>query len=223
MIAFKDVLHRTVHIPRLAIPPGHTAIIGPNGSGKTTLLEICAGIEIPASGEVFIGGKAPRSCDAGWVSEFPDRNMIFERVRDEIASPLRFRSAPCEEVEQRLSALSTDLGLGGLLDLSTRTLSGGEKVLVALATALVSVPELLLLDELDTHLDRETAEKLQGVIRRLPLPYILQCTQNMDIAAKADWIVFLEHGRVVHAGSPDTVFPALATTCFYPPLWRLRP
>jgi energy-coupling factor transport system ATP-binding protein len=223
MIEIRDLFHRTLHIPHLDMPPGHTAIIGPNGSGKTTLLEICAGIEIPALGEVSMGGKEPRSCDVGWVSEFPDRNMIFERVKDEISSPLRFRSTPCADVEQRLPEIAAGLGLEGLLELSTRTLSGGEKVLVALATALVSVPELLLLDELDTHLDRETAMKLHEAISGLQLPYILQCTQNMDIAAMADWIVFLEQGKVVHAGPPDTVFPMLCTTCFYPPLWRLPP
>lgn len=222
MIEIHDLFHRTLHIPYLNIAPGHTAIIGPNGSGKTTFLELCAGIEIPTSGEVLIGKKEPRSCDVGWVSEFPDRNMIFERVQDEISSPLRFRNTPCAVVEQRLSDIAADLDLGTRGVLSTRTLSGGEKVLVALSTALISAPELLALDELDTHLDRTTAMKLHDVITSLKLPYILQCTQNMDLAAMADWIVFLEHGKVVYSGSPKDVFPLLRSTCFYPPLWRLQ-
>ncbi|HZD44243.1 MAG TPA: ATP-binding cassette domain-containing protein, partial [Methanomicrobiales archaeon] len=90
MITLTDIQHRILEIPRLEIGNGLTALIGPNGSGKTTLLEICAGMTLPERGSIRLDGLSPRECTVGWVGEYPDRNMLFDRVYDEIASPLRF-------------------------------------------------------------------------------------------------------------------------------------
>ena len=98
MIALSAINHGVLNIPSLQIPPGSTAIIGPNGSGKTTLLQIIAGITSPHRGSVSIDGKSPASVNTGWLNEYPDRNLLFGTVSDEIASPLRFRHDPCPDV-----------------------------------------------------------------------------------------------------------------------------
>ncbi|MDT8357548.1 MAG: ATP-binding cassette domain-containing protein [Methanomicrobiaceae archaeon] len=201
-------------IPDLALPPGHTCIIGPNGSGKTTFLELCAGIRRPERGELAIAGRDPRDCDIGWVCQFPDRNFLFDHVHEEIASPLVFAGTDCCTTCREVDALATLLGIAPLLSRSIRALSGGEKAMVALAAALASSPRVLVLDEPDSHLDRRTARTLQEVIRDAGIPLVLQSTQDMETAASADMVVFLNEGRIVHAGPPEEIAPVLEGTCF---------
>jgi len=101
-------------------------------------------------------------------------------------------------------------------------LSGGEQILCALATAVVANPTVLVLDEWDSHLDWETAAHVDACIREMHLPYVVRCTQDMDIAASADEVIFLDRGKVTFAGAPQAVFPPLISTCWYPPSWSLE-
>ena len=95
MISIECLRYRNLAIDALTISPGVTTIIGANGSGKTTFLKLCTGIALPDSGTIMIDDAPPRQTEIGWVNEYPDRNILFVNVFDEIASPLRFRSAPC--------------------------------------------------------------------------------------------------------------------------------
>ena len=90
MIVLLNLTVRRLSIPELTIPPGYVSLIGPNGSGKTTFLRLLSGILKPAAGAVWIHDTAPRECRIGFVNEYPDRNMLFSRVSDELASSLRF-------------------------------------------------------------------------------------------------------------------------------------
>ena len=220
MIGIRGIRQGILEIDALEIPPGSTAVIGKNGSGKTTLLKILAGITKPGSGTVLVDGRNPGETDVGWLNEYPDKNMLFGRVSDEIASPLRFSGVPCDEVRERVRALSGRLGIMPLLVRNTRDLSGGEKVLAALATALITRPSVLVMDEVDSHLD----ERLRRLFTELPdfqdPQYRIWCTQDMELAARSDHLLVLDHGRVAGFGSPGTVFPGLAGGCLYPFSWR---
>ncbi|MEA2035534.1 MAG: energy-coupling factor ABC transporter ATP-binding protein [Euryarchaeota archaeon] len=216
MIEIKNLHHNLLQVKRLSIERGHTAVIGPNGSGKTTLLQLCAGIELPDCGTILIGGELVREQNVGWVSEFPDRNQVFDRVRDEISSPLRFTHTKCDITDRLVNEIAGRLGIEELLQKSGRQISGGEKALVALATALVSKPALLVLDEVDSHLDRQTTEKIQFILQNCSPPYVIQCTQHMEIAAMADHVIFLKNGHIHYSGSPEFVFDSLRETCFVP-------
>ncbi|MDD1652299.1 MAG: energy-coupling factor ABC transporter ATP-binding protein [Methanomicrobiales archaeon] len=222
MIRVEGLSHGPLEIPSLEIPDGETAIIGPNGAGKTTLLRILSGITLPARGSVLVDGIPPREQEVGWVGEYPDRNFLFDRVRDEIASPLRFRHLPCSEVDARVREVSETLGIGRLLDRSVAALSGGEKVLVALAAALSPRPRLILLDEVDSHLDTETARLADAALRRAGCPAVIRVTGRMESALAAPHLLFLQGGKVLHRGSPAEVFTALSGTAFLPPLWGCR-
>jgi energy-coupling factor transport system ATP-binding protein len=221
MIYARNLHHRSLEIDSLHIGQGHTAIIGPNGSGKTTFLKLCAGIELPHHGTLTISGKEPRAVNTGWVGEVPDNNIVFRTVADEVASGLRFRRTPPEAIEPAVSSVLSDVGIGHLCSRTSHTLSGGEKVLVACAAALALAPDILILDEADTHLDRNAADTLETIIRRRPAPCILQCTQDMDTAARADRVVFFEGGRPRYVGTPEEVFFHLPETEMYPSLWRI--
>ena len=217
MIAIKALSHRVLEIPDLLIPPGRVAVIGPNGGGKTSLLRLLAGIDLPERGEILIDGLSPRSREVGWVGEHPEQNIVFSRVSDEIASPLRFRHDPCSLVDGRVKAFAGDLGIGALLGRETGGLSTGQKVMVALGAALVSTPDILVLDETDSNLDQEITTVMQGLIKAAPCSHVLQATQRMELAARSDHILFLEGGRVLHSGPPAAVFEALSGTPFSPP------
>lgn len=222
MITLESVRYHSLAIDAISIPAGITSVIGPNGSGKTTLLRLCAGIALPASGTVLIDGIPPRETDVGWVNEFPDKNLLFPRVSDEIASTLRFRHAPCRDTVDAVQRVAGSVGIGHLLSRQVRDLSGGEKVLVSLAAALVHRPKVLVLDEYDSHLESATSDHIAEVIRRSGSSYVLRCTQHMETAALSDFLIYLEHGRVKHAGTPETVFASLSGTPFYPLSWRCR-
>ncbi|MDO9540636.1 MAG: ATP-binding cassette domain-containing protein [Methanocalculus sp.] len=196
MIRITNLHHRILALSDLSLKEGVTTVLGPNGSGKTTLLSICAGLIIPDMGSVRIDGMLPRETEVGWVSEFPDRNILFERVFDEIAAPLRFRRRPMDEINLRTAIIAERLQITPLLSRTTRSLSGGEKVLVALACAIVTDPLLLVIDEADSHLDRETARQVQEAIRSDPPKYLLQSSQYREIVKATDQVIELSHGTV---------------------------
>jgi energy-coupling factor transport system ATP-binding protein len=219
MISIENLHCRTLAIDALSIRPGITTVIGPNGSGKTTFLKICAGIILPDSGTILIDDAPPRQNDVGWVNEYPDRNLLFVNVSDEIASPLRFRHDSCDSADSAMQSCAETMGITHILKRAVHELSGGEKILVSLAAALVHHPMLLVLDEYDSHLDARVKEKNEQVIRSSGAKYIIRCTQHMDTAIHSDYLLFFDNGRVRYDGTPDQVFPLLKGTPYYPLLW----
>jgi len=220
MISIQDLRYRLLAIDSLTIGRGITAIIGANGSGKTSLLKLCAGITLPEAGTVLIEEKEPRSTEIGWVNEFPDRNFLFVRAGDEIASPLRFQHAAPGEICRRTEEIWKKTGISGPPDRPVRELSGGEKVLVALAAAVITRPRVLILDECDSHLDARTHSNVDRMLRDANIPFILKSTQDMENAARCDDVIVLENGRVADCGKPELVFERLKNTPLYPLSWR---
>jgi energy-coupling factor transport system ATP-binding protein len=222
MIELSGLRYRMISIDSLTIPPGITSVIGPNGSGKTSLLRLCSGIAEPEAGVILIDGKTPRETDVGWVNEFPDKNSVFSRVSDEIASSLRFSHRPCGEIEGAVEAIARLMHISHLLDRTIQKLSGGEKVLVALASALVGRPKILVLDEYDSHLDETRCLEIECLLQTCGVPYVIRCTQQMETAAGGTHLLFLENGHVTLSGNPARVFSSLDQTPFYPLSWRCR-
>ena len=220
MIEIRDLAFRSLRIGHLVIPDGTTALIGANGSGKTTLLRLMAGLTRPDAGNIIIDGKSPAPGCAGFVNEYPDRNALFSRLADELAASLRFRHTPCEELDQRVWEAAATAGLEQQLERTMDTLSGGEKVLAALLSSLISSPETLILDEFDSHLDYDSLMLAEDIISASGARTVVRCTQNMDLAARCGKVIVLHRGVVLRAGSPGAVFSALEETCCYPFSWR---
>jgi energy-coupling factor transport system ATP-binding protein len=222
MIEIRDLTFRSLNIPRLTLSPGSSAIIGPNGSGKTTLLRLLAGLTRPDTGTITIAGKDPADLPTGFVDEYPDRNVLFPRVYDELAGPLRFRKIPCSIVHDRVRQAADSSGLGGLLGRTMDTLSGGEKTLVAIQCAVIQSPRILILDEFDSHLDPETLSAAQKLLDDSGAEYVIRCTQNMDLASRCDTVIALFDGTIRASGTAQTVLDGLSQTCYYPLSWRLQ-
>jgi energy-coupling factor transporter ATP-binding protein EcfA2 len=185
MIHITDLHHNRLEIQDLTLPEGLTVLSGENGAGKTTLLKLCAGILLPEKGTILISGKPPRNTEIGYVSEFPDRHLIFPAVRSEIASPLRFMKRHPEDISHAVQKISDELGITHLLDRDSRTLSGGEKMLAGLAAALIPEPEVLILDEPDAHLDPETTDRILRLIQNSEVPHILWSSHTTAVQRAA--------------------------------------
>jgi len=222
MIRIEKLRYQSLAIDTLAIERGITSVIGANGSGKTTLLKLCAGILLPDSGSIHIDGVEPRKTEIGWVNEFPDRNFLFDTPEDEIASALRFQHIHPDEIEHRMEILRKRFGFSGLSDRSVQELSGGEKVLVALAAAMITNPMVIILDECDSHLDFRTAQRIDRILSDSSIPFIIKSTQDMENATRSDRVIFLENNSVGDSGKPEQVFSGLQNTPFYPLSWRCR-
>jgi energy-coupling factor transport system ATP-binding protein len=220
MILAEKIRYRTLAVDELRIAPGITSVIGKNGSGKTTLLKLLAGIAVPDAGTIRVDGVPPRDAEIGWLDEFPDRNILFLSAFEEIASPLRFRHLPCPVIGERVASCMQSLGIPDLRNRPMQELSGGEKVLVALAAALVIRPQVLVLDEYDSHLDANRAGEITRRIRNSGISYVIHCTQDMETAARGDAVILLERGKVVRAGTPADVFLSAEDSPFYPFSWR---
>jgi cobalt/nickel transport system ATP-binding protein len=156
-------------------------LVGSNGAGKTTLLSIIMGLIKPTAGSVEILGRR-RVTEADFREARPKLGFVFQdaseqlfcpTVADDIAfGPLNLGSTSKEAREVGEEVLES-LGLQGFGPRVTYNLSGGERRLVALATALALRPRLLILDEPTTFLDDSSVARLEGVLAKSPLPLLI--------------------------------------------------
>lgn len=197
MIRIQRLRAGILDIPDLVLSDGLTAVTGGNGAGKTTFLRLCSGISLPDAGTIEIDGVLPRSCEAGYVSEFPDRHLIFTLVHQEISSSLRFAHKNPDEIDAAVTAAAEQFGLTWLLNRECRTLSGGEKMLVGIAAAVIGKPRLLVLDEPDSHLDPETVAEILSLVRDAGCPNVLWSTHAAAVQNAADRVVLLSQGKVI--------------------------
>jgi len=219
MIQIGNIRAGILDIGILSISPGTCVIVGPNGSGKTTLLKVIAGIITSSFGSVMVDGKPPSLCRIGWVGEYPDRNILFNRVYDEIAGPLRFSREPFDSIGSSVVKIANDLMIEPLLDRDVRTLSAGQKILVAYAAALIHKPDIIILDETDSHLDEEFCFEMDDVLNNSGIRYRISSTHRYERMAVADEIVELENGRI-KGQYPVSQFPRSSECLSDLQFWR---
>lgn len=153
----------------LRIQPGEfVSLLGPSGCGKSSLLRLIAGLENPSSGHLKSEGTLPHKHRAPVAFVFQDAHLLpWRNVFDNVALPLELMKIP---LSQRLSLAEKALEGVGLLEFKEafpNQLSGGMRMRVSLARALVTQPELLLLDEPFGALDEITRQHLDEELRLL--------------------------------------------------------
>ena len=180
-----------------------TAICGPSGAGKTSLIEVIAGLRNPERGEVRINdhlvfdaeGRVdvpPRSRRVGYV---PQDDAIFPHMS--ARANILYGAAS----DDGLNAVAALLEIESLLDRSPKHLSGGERKRVALARALLSRPEILLLDEplsgVHAELRGRVLDYLARVRDEFAIPIVYVTHEIAEASALCDEVVIIDRGRVV--------------------------
>jgi len=199
------------------------ALLGPSGSGKTTLLRIIAGLEIPDSGSVHLGGEEA----TGWSARERGVGFVFQHyalfrhltVFENVAFGLRVRprrSRPREEeIRARVHELLELVQLGWAGPRYPAQLSGGQRQRVALARALAVEPRVLLLDEPFGALDAKVREELRRWLRRLHnelrLTGVFVTHDQEEALEVATRVAVLNNGKIEQVGAPQEVYDRPAT------------
>lgn len=201
----------------LHLHPGQfAALVGPSGAGKTTLLKLILGTLTPTRGEVCLHGKAARRRTGprvGYVPQLETVDWNFPVTVEQVVLMGRVRGAglwPWPSADDRglVRSTLTRLEIDHLAGRHIRDLSGGQQQRVFLARALISQPELLVLDEPTTGVDMRTAENVLHMLGELNCQGITVLLTTHDLnaaAAHVPWVVCLNR-RVVAQGAPDQIF-----------------
>ena len=181
-------------------------IIGANGSGKSTFARMVNGLVVPSEGAVSVDGLDTRRDGAevrrrvGFCFTDPDAQIIMPTVREDIAFGLR-KDGDKERVGRVVQNALLEFGLATHADHPSHLLSGGQKQMLALASVLVTEPEILVLDEPTTLLDLRNTHAVADVIARLP-QQVLLVTHDLDLVADFDRVLVFDDARLVHDGPP---------------------
>jgi multiple sugar transport system ATP-binding protein len=189
-------------------------LLGPSGCGKTTTLRMIAGLELPTSGEILLGGqdvtfKRASERDIAFVFQlfalYPHMN-----VRKNIAFPLVSQGVPRAEIRQRVEEAARILRISELLDSPVSGLSGGDRQRVALGRAIVRRPMAFMMDEplgaLDAEFRHVMCGELRGLHNRLKATTIYVTHDQLEAMSMADTIAVMNQGVIEQLASPREIY-----------------
>lgn len=211
----------------LAVARGEVVvIIGPSGSGKSTILRCIALLEAIQGGTISVDGVTIGSAARDAIDQTRLRQirqeigMVFQAfnlfphltvLENVTLAPKLVRGVRAGEAETHARALLERVGLADKVDQYPARLSGGQQQRAAIARALAMRPQVMLFDEVTSALDPELVGEVLSVMRQLADEgmTMIAVTHEMGFARDvADRVVFIDHGRVVEAGTPDQIFGA---------------
>ena len=192
------------------------AVIGANGSGKSTFARLLNGLVAPTSGRVHVHGmEANRDRAAvrrrvGFVFANPEAQILMPTPAEDLA--LSLRGQPREEVARRVTATLEAHGLADHADVPASTLSGGQKQMLALASVLITEPDLIVADEPTTLLDLRNARRIGDLLLAQSAQVVL-VTHDLELASRCEAVVLFDDGRVTASGDPAEVVDAYRRGC----------
>lgn len=185
-----------------------TTLVGPSGAGKSTLLKLCNGLLSPSSGEIFVMDQSIMSYQPVELRRLvgialQSAPMIDGTVFKNLSLPLELKGE--QLTEEQANHLVKDVGLElGFLQRNVKDLSGGQRQKVSIARTLVNRPQILLLDEITSALDRISQKDIEELIVKINKKYgttIIWITHNLQQAIDVGtytWVMM--EGEVVEMG-----------------------
>ncbi|MGE5541148.1 MAG: ABC transporter ATP-binding protein [Bacillota bacterium] len=194
--AYDPALPEVVHDVSFDLGRGSfTVIVGPSGSGKSTLLRLAIGLDQPTHGTVSRNARARMIFQSGAL-------LPWATVLENVCIGFTGLSVPQMEQKKRALNALAELGIHELVNAYPRSLSGGQRQRVGIARALVSEPELMLLDEPFSALDIETADKLASELlaiqARTAMTMLMVSHSIEDAVVLADSILVFKGGVIAH-------------------------
>lgn len=190
------------------------SLLGPSGCGKTTLLRMIAGFIRPDKGEISINGKVidhlnPNERNVNTVFQnyalFPNMT-VFENV----AFPLRIKKFPKDRIEEEVLKYLDLVRLREQKDKKPSSLSGGQKQRVSIARALISKPDVLLLDEplsaLDAKLRQKLLIELDTIHDEVGITFVFVTHDQEEALSVSDRIAVMNKGEVLQVGTPNEIY-----------------
>ncbi|HEY9620514.1 MAG TPA: ABC transporter ATP-binding protein [Crinalium sp.] len=204
----------------LDIPAGYyCCLLGPSGCGKTTVLRMIAGHEEISGGDILIGDRR--------VNDIPaakrNTSMMFQSyalfphmtVWQNIEFGLEMRKLPESERKARVGEMLELVGLSHLANRKSSQLSGGQQQRIALARALVTRPQVLMLDEPLSALDENLRVQMRTELRRIQKQFgmtFVQVTHHGEEAfSLSDMVVVMSHGHLDQVATPSEMFKTPAS------------
>ncbi|MEW6750201.1 MAG: ABC transporter ATP-binding protein [Candidatus Latescibacterota bacterium] len=190
------------------------SVVGPSGCGKSTLLRLVAGLSTPTSGTLTVDGVPPQEArrrhqELAYV--FQEATLLpWRTVGRNVALPLELRRQRCPERVRRVLEM---VGLEGFAGAFPRHLSGGMRMRVSIARALVTRPDLLLLDEPFGALDEITRQRLNEEVLRL---WERERWTGIFVTHNVHEAVFLSHRVLVMSARPGRVVADVPVPFPYP-------
>jgi multiple sugar transport system ATP-binding protein len=189
-------------------------LLGPSGCGKTTTLRMIAGLELPTSGRILLGGndvtfKRAGERDIAFVFQlfalYPHMN-----VRKNIGFSLKCQGMPQAEINRRVEEAARILRIEHILDKSVSGLSGGDRQRVALGRAIVREPMCFLMDEplgaLDSEFRHLMCGELRGLHNRLKATTVYVTHDQVEAMSMADKIAVMNRGVIEQFGPPQEIY-----------------
>ena len=193
----------------------YNVIIGKNGSGKSTILKLIVGLEKISGGQIFIDNEElvykrdelyKIRKKTGIVFQESNEHIIGETVAESLIFGMENNRIPLEKMKENMAKYVKLFKLENIIDKKTVNLSGGEKQKVALAGAVITEPEIILLDEVTEMWDKATKDKMNGIIEEFLKDgkTVVSVTHNPEEIKRSDNIVFItEEGKIVTGKSEE--------------------
>lgn len=209
----------------------HVAVVGPSGTGKSTLAILLLRLYDPGAGSIEIDGEDIRHWTIATlraqIGLLPQDTLLFAAsIRDNLAGAAGRRVSEAEMIAAARMANAHDFimalpaGYDTVIGERGATLSGGQRQRIALARVALRHCPILVLDEPTTGLDRHSETLIRQAIRTLSKGRTtLMITHDLDLAATADRIVYLDQGLIIESGSHQAL---MARQGAYARLWRIR-
>ena len=196
-----------LHPLTLRLHERRIGVIGLNGSGKTTFARLINGLVKPTSGSVTVDGldtvekeEAARG-KTGFIFQNPQHQMILPILAEDIAFGLKNRGLPAAEITRLTDAVLQRFGIAHLARRRVHELSGGENQLGAIASVLVTGPDLLILDEPTNQLDLRNRALIARTIAALD-EQVIVITHDLSLIEGFDRVLLFHEGRLAADGPP---------------------